>query len=342
MRNLLIVLSLSVWFFPALSQHNTKKYIKRNRKAPTIHYGDSSIYSRGLYIDSTIMLIGNSDGSIYMMKPTWDKSRLLFKLNNFTETRDIEKSGDYFIGIQSGATGKVVRIHKGGGLKIIRYPAWDSLFIDGIDFLGTRGFMMGDPVDSVFSLFHTNDNGENWETCEGKIKAFKGEAGFAASGTNVQVLNDSTYVFVSGGMKSRFMKSTDNGKSWNIVELPYYPGESTGPYSMCFANDSIGVLVGGDYTDPDIHLNTTFYTYDGGESWFNAPNPTRGYRSCVYHVNGVFYACGRNGIDFSTNNGMDWTPFADGAYFSMGSDGKKLYATTRYGAYTIFDLIEND
>jgi hypothetical protein len=275
-----------------------------------------------------------------MKKPGWNKSKLLFKLDGFTETRDIEKSGDHFIGISSGSTGKTVRINRGGGLKIIQHPDWDSLFIDGIDFLGERGFMMGDPIDSVFSLYHTSDGGANWERCPGEIKSFKGEAGFAASGTNVQILNDSTYVFVSGGMASRFFKSTDNGESWTIVELPYYPGESTGPYSMCFANDSIGVLVGGDYTDPDIHLNTTFYTYDGGESWFNSPHPTRGYRSCVFHVNDVFYSCGRNGIDFSLNNGIDWIPFANGTYFSLGSDGEKLYATTRYGAYKVFDLIE--
>ena len=314
MKSLIAAISVSFFFFvfDAHAQYETKKYIKRNKKAETIKYGDSTIYSRGLYIDSTKFLIGNSDGSIFMLKPGWTKSRLLFKLPDFTEVRDIEYSGKYYIGMQSGSDGKLVLIDNSGTMKILKLPEWKGVFLDGMDFFGNTGFMMGDPVDTTFSLYHTKDAGVTWKPCDGQIKAFKDEAGFAASGTNVQVLNDSTYIFVSGGMKSRFFKSTDNGQNWKAVELPYYPGKSTGPYSMCFANDSIGVLVGGDYMDPDIRLNTTFYTYDGGESWFNSDHTTRGYRSCVFYVNDVFYASGRNGIDFSLNNGIDWIPFTDG------------------------------
>ena len=90
----------------------------------------------------------------------------------------------------------------------------------------------------------------------------------------------------------------------------------------------------------EIRLNTTFYTSDGGESWINSSVNPRGYRSCVYYSEGVYYACGRNGIDYSINNGKDWRPFADGTYFSMSSWDSKLIATTRYGKIVLFDLVE--
>ena len=229
-----------------------------------------------------------------------------------------------------------------GATKVIKLDEWQGVFLDGMDFHGSTGFMMGDPKDSIFSLYDTKDGGLTWNICLGEIKAHNKEAGFAASGSNVQVLNDSTYVFVSGGEISRFFKSTDNGKSWTDVVLPYYPGESTGAYSLNFMNDSIGVIVGGDYQDPNLRMNISFYSNDGGESWYNNEHPVRGYRSCVISHDGIFYTCGRNGIDFSNNNGVDWIPFADGAYFSLAISNDKLIATLKEGNVQLFNLIENE
>lgn len=265
---------------------------------------------------------------------------MLFHLDDFVEMRDIARSGDYILGIQSGDNGKIVRISNGGETKIIQPEMWKGVFLDGMDFIGKRGFLMGDPVDGKFSLYHTNDGGLNWSPCEGNIAAKEGEAGFAASGTNVQILNDSTYIFISGGSQSRYFKSTNNGKTWSDVVLPYYPGEGSGAFSIHFSNDSIGMIVGGDYTNADLFLNASFYTDDGGESWFNPSNPPRGYRSCVYEAKGVYYTCGQNGIDFSTDGGKNWTPFADGNYFSLGSTETQLIATTTEGRIQLFDLFE--
>lgn len=318
-----------------------KKYLRKNKKPDSFIYGDSLIYARGIYNDSSRFFIGNSDGSMFYVNFSKWKSQMIFNVPDFTEMRDIERSGNYIIAIQSGANGKILRLQTNGTNEIISIPEWKGVFIDGIDFIGNTGFMMGDPVDSTFSLFHTFDSGKTWERCKGEVKPIKGEAGFAASGTNVQMLNDSTYVFISGGLQSRFFKSTDNGQTWSDNVLPYYPGESTGGYSMCFSDDSTGVIVGGDYADPDIRLNTTFYTTDGGDSWINSTVNPRGYRSCVYYNEGVFYACGRNGIDYSINNGEDWLPFANGTFFSMSSWNDKLIATTRYGKIILFDLIED-
>lgn len=341
MKILINALICSVFMtFSVISQSNTKKYIKRNSDAPITKYGDANIYSRGLYIDTGVIFLGNSNGAVYQHDTETDTGELVVKFPNITEIRDIEHSGNYLYAMQSGNDGKLVKISEKGPVGFVEYPEWKGVFFDAMDFNGDVGFIMGDPVDGKFSLFHSKNAGKSWSRCEGSVSAFKGEAGFAASGTNVKVLNDSTYMFISGGMRSNFYRTNNSGKTWSKVELPYYPGETIGAYSMCFKDDQTGVIVGGDYTQPNLKMNTTYYTFDGGDSWMNSMYPPRGYRSCVFSVNNVFYACGRNGIDFSLDNGKEWTPFADGAYFSLGSVDGKLIATMKAGQFQTFDLIK--
>lgn len=338
--NALICSVFLMFSMSVLAQSSTKKYIKRNKDAPITTYGDSNIYSRGVYIDTGLIYFGNSNGSVYQHDTDNGKGELVLKFPKITEIRDIECSGKFLYGMQSGNDGKLVKISAKGPVGFVELPEWEGVFFDALDFKGAVGFIMGDPVDGFFSLFHTKNGGGTWTRCEGSVPAYTGEAGFAASGTNVHIMNDSTYMFISGGMKSNYYKSTNSGKTWLKVELPYFPGETIGAYSMCFMDDQTGVIVGGDYTQPDLKMNTTYYTYDGGESWMNSMYPPRGYRSCVFCVDGVFYACGRNGIDFSKNNGKEWTAFADGAYFSLGSFEGKLIATMRNGQFQTFNLVD--
>ena len=301
---------------------------------------DRKVYARGLLVEDHRIFTGNSDGTLYYFNTEKETVQMLFRLDNFVEMRDIERSGDFIMGIQSGETGKLVRISNGGATEIIQPEIWKGVFLDGMDFYGDQGFIMGDPINGIFSLFHSDDKGLNWSKCEGDVEAIKDEAGFAASGTNVQVLNDSTYIFVTGGKQSRYIKSTDNGKTWKDVVLPYYPGEGSGAFSIHFSDENTGMIVGGDYTNPDLKLNTCFYTQDGGESWFNPKNTPRGYRSCVFEKDGVYYCCGRNGIDFSTDGGVNWTAFADGTFYSLGANDQSLIATTTEGKIQLFTLFE--
>lgn len=336
-----ISLLLLLITFGVNGQYKTKKYIKRNRKAPFLSCDDKSVYARGLHVEGEKVFTGNSDGTLYYFNTKKGTKQMLFRLDGFKEMRDVERSGEFIIGMHSGNDGKLVRMSNSGRTEMIEPEDWKGLFLDGMDFKGNVGFIMGDPRYGYFGLYHTSDSGETWEACEGTIRAEKDEAGFAASGSNVQVLNDSTFVFVSGGEKSRFFKTINKGNSWNEVVLPFYPGKSSGAFSVHFSSDSVGVIVGGDYENPDLRLNTTYYTTDGGQSWFNAVNSPRGYRSCVYHVNNVFYACGRNGMDFSLDGGVNWIPFANGTFYSIQSNGEKLYASTTEGRVQVFNLIEN-
>ena len=322
------------------AQLSTNRYIKKNKNTEYVQYGDSSIYARGLLFIDNRLFLGNSDGSIYFMNPKSKESQLIFKQKKINEIRDISVSGNKIIAMHSGKNGKIISLSLEGNANVLALDIWKGVFLDGIDFIGDRGFMMGDPTQGVFNLFHTNDSGNSWSKCKGNILAKAGEVGFAASGTNVQILNDSTYLFVSGGFESRFFKSTNNGKTWSNVDLPYYPGESKGAYSIHFMNDSIGVIVGGDYLSPELKNNVSFYTEDGGETWINPIQSVGGYRSCVFSKYNVYYSSGRNGIDFSLDGGKTWTAFAQGSYFSLNASETHLIATTKFGSIQFFELIK--
>lgn len=337
MKNLicsLFLLSFSVGFGQKMS-----KVVQTNENNRTFQYDKSSIYARGLFWDNNRLFISNSDGAVYYFNTKTNSNQLIFKMQSIDELRDVEKIGEHVLALHSGTDGKIVKIGFDGSNQIIELPEWKSVFLDGFDFVGNQGFLMGDPIDGKFNLFHTTDQGRTWKRCEGTVNAQKGEAGFAASGTNVQMIDANTYAFVSGGSVSHFYKSKDNGKTWMKIILPYYPGESSGAYSMCFSDEKTGVIVGGDYLAPDLKMNTAFFTEDGGESWFNAESTVGGYRSCVYYANGIFYACGPNGIDYSTNKGIDWKPFANGSFFSLTSTPTQLIASTKNGTIEFFDLI---
>jgi len=343
-RNLNNVILSSIFICSVIvlfAQEN--KYTRKNKNAPTIQYStEKSCYSRSIVVKDSIVYTANSNGSMYATNLITTKSINLLANKRFEEMRDIEFCGNYLFGMQSGTYGLLAQTD---GQKFLDYitpstSIWIGTFLDGMDFYNKVGFIMGDPKNGYFSLFKSFDGGLKWKECEGKLEAFEGEAGFAASGTNVQVMNDSTFLFVSGGKKSRFFKSTDQGKSWKSTSLPYMTSESSGAFSLCMMNDSVGVIVGGDYSNPDLCLNTCFYTDDGGEFWINAIEQTRGYRSCVIEANGVFYACGTNGIDYSLDFGKTWIPFANGNFFSMCANNSKLYATIPNGSFKIMDLIQ--
>lgn len=343
MRSLLRSLGVSIILFSAFvvnGQNN--KYTRKNAKAPTYTYCEGKCYSRSIIVDGDIVYTANSNGALYKYNLK-DGSRLnLMQGRKFQEMRDLHLVNNQLIGMQSGTDGLLIKSTKDHFLDYIiqSQNKWIGVFLDGMDFKGNLGFMMGDPIKGYFSLYYSEDGGENWLPCEGKLEAQKDEAGFAASGTNVQILNDSTFTFVSGGSTSKFYKSTDKGKTWTSSVIPYFQGEGSGAFSMCFINEKEGVVVGGDYANPTLNLNNSYYTNDGGEFWTNSSEQVNGYRSCVVESNGVYYACGTTGIDYSKDGGDKWEPFALGNYFAMTVANEQLYVTTTNGSFQIFELIK--
>ena len=297
-------------------------------------YTTDSCYARGIALSKNVVYTANSNGKVYAYDLTSQKAKEWEIAEATGEFRDIELVGDTLILMQSG-TGLLVNLYKDGSYRTVQAENsnWDSVFMDGMDFLGKIGFLMGDPTNGVFSLFNTTDGGTCWKKCEGELSSYEGEAGFAASGTNVQVLNDSTFVFVSGGNKSRFFKSTDRGRTWEITSLAFPSNPSSGAYSLCMIDEFQGIIVGGDYTKPNERKNTCFLTLDGGKTWQQSKKPPGGYRSCVIQVGKMLFCCGTNGIDYSLNGGKTWKPLNDWNSFSMATNGNELFVTLPMGKF---------
>jgi photosystem II stability/assembly factor-like uncharacterized protein len=336
---------LITYFFISLcgyAQPKEAKLLRQNSKAPCIQYTQENCYSRSILVVDNIAYTANSNGSIYKTDLNTMISMNILKDSSFEELRDLYYANGMLTAVQSGASGKLVRTDTNKLLEVFEadYVEWKQLFIDGVDLKGSTAFLMGDPLGGNFQLYKSTDHGTNWHRCEGSIAAVEGEAGFAASGTNVQVMNDSTFIFVSGGKNSRFFRSNDAGKTWSSTPLAYISSESSGAFSICMTDPRNGVIVGGDYQNPNLADNISYYTFDGGKVWTKAETQPRGYRSCVIFFNDVFYSCGTNGIDYSLDHGRNWKPFANGTFMALITDTAKLYATMPKGSFQIFDLLK--
>lgn len=305
-----------------------------------IKYADSICYSRGISVKGNIVYTANSNGKIYSHNLKSGKNSELNKETHLEELRDISIVNKFIYGLQSGTTGKLIEISPKNEIRILEFDFWKGVFLDAMDFYNQTGFIMGDPVDNKFSLFFSKDEGKTWNRCKGEITSMKGEAGYAASGTTVQVLNDSTFIFVSGGSVNRFFKSTDYGVTWSSSIIPFNTGEVIGAFSVCFINNLDGVTVGGDHSKPLNSAKTCFYTSDGGITWNESFSGLTGFKSCVYSKNGVYYSCGTSGLDYSLDKGKNWTSLSKSNYFTMTSDKHFLYLSAPKSTIIKFKLIK--
>jgi hypothetical protein len=324
-----ILFSISI---PVLltSCYSPEKAIASIRKLPveTLRYSDSETHARGIAGEHDRIYLASADGQIYEFNTTTQTHRML-PTPTLPELRDVAVSSDgaTLAAMQSADSSHLVFITH--DTVIAHFAPGKPVFLDGMDILESGiGFLMGDPVDGHFSLFRTEDEGRSWQVLPNAPTAMPGEAGYAASGTNVQCIHEDIFVFVSGGLKNRFFRSEDSGRTWKFVELPFAAKEGAGPFSVCFKNELEGVIVGGDYTLPAENKGTSYYTEDGGLTWTASEVPALGYRSCVAYHKGIYYACGSNGVDFSLDNGKTWHPWLDNNAFAMKFVGNTLYITT--------------
>jgi photosystem II stability/assembly factor-like uncharacterized protein len=211
-----------------------------------------------------------------------------------------------------------------------------GIFFDGMDFWDNQnGIAFSDPINNQLYVIETKDSGDSWQELQSTNlpKTLKGEAGFAASGTGIVCVGDSTvYIGTGGGEISRVFISKNRGKDWEVVNTPMRSGEASGIYSMVFIDELNGVAVGGNYLDSASTEGNCAITSDGGKTWQLPKTPPTGYRSCVaYNGNGVLICTGRNGIDVSYDNGLNWTHISDDAYYSCVLNKSTGWLTGRAG-----------
>ena len=204
--------------------------------------------------------------------------------------------------IDAGETWRVVYENKKKGM-----------FLDAMDFANNRsGIVVGDPVNGKIFMARTNDTGNTWTIDTSRVPLSyvdSAEAFFAASGTNIRLFEDGTYLLVSGGARSRLF--TEDG----VESLPLLQGtESTGANSIDVFDKGIAkkssryiAIAGGDFTKDTIRKNGFIYSRNGGKKWRRPRIPPHGYRSCVEFLSKkILIACGTSGVDVSVDGGESW------------------------------------
>ncbi|MXN90109.1 oxidoreductase [Flavobacterium sp. Sd200] len=230
---------------------------------------------------------------------------------------------DVFI-LNAGTPALLHKISKDGKRnKEVYTETGDKVFYDCMHFYDNKkGIVMGDPVDGYAQIIKTNDGGETWtKTGTELLPRFnEGEAGFAASNSNMAVKNGNTWI-ASGGKSSRIFYLGNNAKNWQVYKTPIAQGtEMSGIFSIDFYDENIGFAVGGDYEKPTKNSGNKIVTTDGGKTWkLVGENIGFGYASCVKFMPGSggdeLVTAGPTGIYYSYDQGITWKQIADAKIF---------------------------
>lgn len=217
-----------------------------------------------------------------------------------------------------------------------RGMSWDTVFVDAdsaafydsmVFFNDAEGLAMGDPVDDCLRVIETRDSGQTWSLipCSVLPKTRPGEAGFAASNTNIAVQGEQAWI-ATGGSAARVFHSSDCARTWSVMETPMNQGgQMTGTFGMAMSGSGqTGLLVGGDWSQKQQTEGSMAQTLDGGATWKAVKGV--GYQSCVQFdptdpAGGRVIALGTPGIHRSEDAGQTW---------GQASISDTLYYTARY------------
>ena len=307
---------------------------------------------RGLcVVDSKVVWASGSDGTVLVTTnagETWKNASI--KEAKKLDFRDIQAFDDKnAVVLSAGQPARVYRTEDGGSTwnQTFEHPN-DKSFFDAISFWDrVHGIAMSDPIDGHVLLISTRDGGKTWgelpKTKRPQVE--RGEAGFAASGTNMILSGERCLIALGGGEenqtepKSRIVISDDRGLSWKVATVPMLRNPSSGIFSLAMTKGKFAVAVGGDYLSPDIKTDNCAISTDGGLTWAKPTGTApRGYRSSVAFVESAdeerLVAVGPDGTDISIDGGNNWKAASDTGFHAVmftrrgghgwasGSDGR--------------------
>ncbi len=208
-------------------------------------------------------------------------------------------------------------------------------FLDAMSFNSRKeGIVVADPVNGKDYKIWVDARRGDASKLNGLETFEKGEAFFAASGTNVEMMKSrgTDYAYVTGGTQSRYYIERRSSRFYvqgSFVELPFEKGKTTaGANSVSSIQNRYVVVVGGDFARPNDTTKTCFLSEDGGRSWRPASKAPSGYRSCVTHLTKEhLVATGINGVDVSEDGGDTWQRIStDGFHVvQQSANGKNIY-----------------
>ncbi len=299
---------------------------------------DDSLSIRAIEIMGEDLAFAANNGmyGIYNSKPgEWNTNIQKYDSIN-PEFRAVASTSSDFFMLSIGNPALLFKTGDTGSMELVYKEEHEKVFYDAMTFWNDKeGIAMGDPTEGCLSIIITRDGGKTWKKilCSELPPAVQGEAAFAASNSNIAVQGDHTWL-LSGGMKSRVYYSPDKGNTWKVFETPLVQGTPTsGGYSIDFYDETNGIVIGGDYTAPELTKATKAITTDGGKTWvLVADGKKPGYKSSVRYVPGgqanEIVAVGFTGISYSFNKGETWEKLSDQGFFTI----RFLNDSTAYAA----------
>lgn len=323
------VLSLILWTLSAKAQIGQEPVFQ-------VQYGENpKLHARSISVFKNKLFIAASDGKMYTYDLKTGQSSSSDSLADL-EYRDLIVTRRNILLLASGESSATVSIdRKTGGRKITPFP---NQFLDGIERYKKTIFLMGDPIDGKFNLFQSSDFGVTWNKTNQLPASFEGEAGFAASGSNLRMISEKEWLFVTGGLQSRLFHTEDAGQTWTDVSMGFRSCESCGAYSFTVLPDNTIIAVGGDYTKANASEGTCKISQDGGKTWKDPEIPLTGYRSHVIYYQNQLFACGTNGLDVSEDDGKTWRKMANGNFFCMTVYQNQLLVSSTNGHIYFYEI----
>ena len=248
---------------------------------------------------------------------TWQKLNVTNEALDFRDIDAIDAQTAYVMSIGNGPTSRIYKTTDGGKTWNLQFKNDDpKAFLDAMSFWdANHGIAFGDSVDLQFYVLTTADGGHTWSRVPvAKLPPAQGNEGaFAASGTNIAVFGKShAWIGTGAAAKSRVLRTSDAGRTWQVANTPLTSGPSAGIFSIAFRDAQHGVIAGGDYKKESDAVNNLAVTNDGGVTW-TLVKGLSGFRSVVAYVPGMktaaLIALGPSGGDYSLDDGRTWKPF---------------------------------
>jgi photosystem II stability/assembly factor-like uncharacterized protein len=318
------LLSSSLLFYKYIGNKNSKK-----REFEI----DCTIRALEVENDSTCWFAGSNNkyGHTNNYGKTWKENIIKYDTFNL-DFRSISVTTNSVFILSVGSPALLFKIDKKTlNYKLVYKETEEKAFYDSMQFWDDEnGIAVGDPTENCMSIIITKNGGDTWNkiACENLPLAVEGEAAFAASNTNISLVDQKVYI-ATGGKEANILIGSDYGKNWRKYKTPIIQGEKmTGIFSLDNLSTDTAVIAGGDWSSKENSEKAMAITMDGGISWqLQKNNP--GYTSCVQFVpkTKTLVACSPTGIYYSNNFAKSWKKVSEEGYytFRVSENGKYLY-----------------